>query len=1236
MNSNKAQKQRRFINILICLLLLSLITLSKSQSDIPDESEQVVCGGFLKFSEDYPDLKKQIDYSKIQVQLFTKDMILKETLNMAASGYYFIPVTEIRTSLIIKISGPYGMTFEPDKYVFDLKENETIKDYCSPNKDNNFKFLGFEVDGQISTFGVNEGPKGIKLGLFNSEGKKLETTVTSEGGLFKFKPLYPDKNKYVIKPIEKEYMFDDKHKQFSFNININEKNSFKRTLIIKGYELKGKTITNIGDPMPNILIAIYSINKDIIKDYKCLNKNNISEENKKYLNKVELLDANKKPFCIGESGKDGLFSFKNIPYGEFIVKAYKINKYTNYSLFPEEQKRFVTHFDCELDKPFRVSSFNIYGKVMNGKNKGISDVTIKLDGQIKSKTDSNGVYVLENVIENNIDLEVQADNLFFEPKTNLHISPLLPSLPDFIVGDYKLCGKIIIDAKDSFTMGKRTVVLLDKNTGEERKIITDQGGKYCFEVKEGSYKIYPVLTDEEIKSDLHLQPEFHDIEIIDKPYLDVNFYQSKVKVSGKIKCIKDCKSEKNIKIKLTSTKSDQSQEAFMDPKTMEYTFENILSGQYKISIIKNEWCWKQESQIIKVQNKDIENLNFEQSGYSLFYVTHHDINALCKNVETNNTYEIVLKKDSDKLCLPNEGKHIIYPKSCYLFAQTEYTYDTNNNQQQNIFELNPTELRTKGKIVLDDSVMKKLKEKNISKLNIVIDINSNIENEDNNKPLNIKKLNVEIDYKIKETEFTFYTKPNSKLKLIPSFDENKNNKDIIETLLFTTTEKILDIQSECQENSDNLKFLIKSGILIEGKVKPAIKDIKILAYNKNDNTLITTALTNDEGKYKIGPLSMDEEYELKAMKEGFKIYPLKGNKNEFKCEKLSYLKVKVEDLEGNPLSGVIISLSSSERSFRANNNTNNDGYFTFIDLSSGEYYIQPFLKEYKFEQSQKSILVKEGDHIDILLKAKRVAFSVYGKVNNLMREKLENLSIQAQNIESNIIQETPIMKNGEYRLKGLVPGQKYMIKVKIPKDSNIERALPLNIELNVNKNDTFGVDFIVFNKYKEIDIRGYLNYTDNKDLGYCPVTSNSQFYVELYDYKDDDKLIKTSNVNGACSFTFRKLVPGKNKLKVFEKVNTSEKNNRLIKDGIVDISNDSEDVHNGVKIEEIKISMIQRDKESLRYTIYSPLFLLLLLCAAFKWDSTLSVLNYIFNFPLKFFSSNIAPKKETRNKPKRK
>ena len=50
---------------------------------------------------------------------------------------------------------------------------------------------------------------------------------------------------------------------------------------------------------------------------------------------------------------------------------------------------------------------------------------------------------------------------------------------------------------------------------------------------------------------------------------------------------------------------------------------------------------------------------------------------------------------------------------------------------------------------------------------------------------------------------------------------------------------------------------------------------------------------------------MEDEYELKVVKEGYKIYPNKDNKHYFKCEKLSYLKVKVEDLDGNPLSGVL-------------------------------------------------------------------------------------------------------------------------------------------------------------------------------------------------------------------------------------------------------------------------------------------------------------------------------------------
>ena len=61
-------------------------------------------------------------------------------------------------------------------------------------------------------------------------------------------------------------------------------------LKIKGYELKGKAITNNGEPMAEIIVAIYSYNSKVIKDYNSLNK--ISDKNIKYLKNIENYDKN--------------------------------------------------------------------------------------------------------------------------------------------------------------------------------------------------------------------------------------------------------------------------------------------------------------------------------------------------------------------------------------------------------------------------------------------------------------------------------------------------------------------------------------------------------------------------------------------------------------------------------------------------------------------------------------------------------------------------------------------------------------------------------------------------------------------------------------------------------------------------------------------------------------------------------------------------------------------------------
>jgi hypothetical protein len=49
-------------------------------------------------------------------------------------------------------------------------------------------------------------------------------------------------------------------------------------------------------------------------------------------------------------------------------------------------------------------------------------------------------------------------------------------------------------------------------------------------------------------------------------------------------------------------------------KKQEFEFKDILSGQYKLAIIKPEWCWAEEDIVVKVQNSDINNINFVQSG----------------------------------------------------------------------------------------------------------------------------------------------------------------------------------------------------------------------------------------------------------------------------------------------------------------------------------------------------------------------------------------------------------------------------------------------------------------------------------------------------------------------------------------------------------------------------------------------------------------------------------------------
>ena len=66
-----------FLIRLILILNLEKITIEEETMQVQNtETDTQICGGFLEFDQNYPEIKKKIEYSKITVQSFTMYLIL--------------------------------------------------------------------------------------------------------------------------------------------------------------------------------------------------------------------------------------------------------------------------------------------------------------------------------------------------------------------------------------------------------------------------------------------------------------------------------------------------------------------------------------------------------------------------------------------------------------------------------------------------------------------------------------------------------------------------------------------------------------------------------------------------------------------------------------------------------------------------------------------------------------------------------------------------------------------------------------------------------------------------------------------------------------------------------------------------------------------------------------------------------------------------------------------------------
>jgi len=122
---------------------------------------------------------------------------------------------------------------------------------------------------------------------------------------------------------------------------------------------------------------------------------------------------------------------------------------------------------------------------------------------------------------------------------NINIQANSRTIPNLVATDYHLCGKISVDNIEngqSFSVSKRSIILVEKNKNE-RRTSTNENGEFCFEVKSGHYTVTPAITQEEKERGLKFNPAEKQVNVDGSPVLNVNFGQTKVTIQGRVQCL---------------------------------------------------------------------------------------------------------------------------------------------------------------------------------------------------------------------------------------------------------------------------------------------------------------------------------------------------------------------------------------------------------------------------------------------------------------------------------------------------------------------------------------------------------------------------------------------------------------------------------------------------------------------------------------------------------------------------
>ncbi|XP_027276354.1 nodal modulator 1 isoform X3 [Cricetulus griseus] len=1090
------------------LLLPPLLLLSGAGLAVGSEDIVVGCGGFVKSDV-------EINYSLIEIKLYTKHGTLKYQTDCAPNnGYFMIPLYD-KGDFILKIEPPLGWSFEPTSVDLHV---DGVSDICTQGGDINFVFTGFSVNGKVLSKGQPLGPAGVQVSMRSTgTDAKIQSTVTQPGGKFAFFKVLP--GDYEILATHPTWAL----KEASTTVRVTNSNANAAgPLIVAGYNVSG-SVRSDGEPMKGVKFLLFS---------SLVNKEDVLGCNVSPVSGFQPPDESLVYLCYAVSKEDGSFSFYSLPSGGYTVVPFYRGERITFDVAPSRLDFTVEHDSLRIEPVFHVMGFSVTGRVLNGpEGEGVPEAVVTLNNQIKVKTKGDGSFRLENITTGTYTIHAQKEHLYFEMVT-IKIAPNTPQLADLVATGFSICGQIsIIRSPDTIKqMNKYKVVLSSQDKDKSLVTVeTDTHGAFCFKAKPGSYKVQVVVPEAETRAGLMLKPQTFPLTVTNRPVMDVAFVQFLASVSGKVSCLDTCGDLLVTLQSLSRQGEKRSLQLSGKVNSMTFTFDKVLPGKYKISIMHEDWCWRNKSLEVEVLEDDVSSVEFRQTGYMLRCALSHAI-TLEFHQDGNGPENVGiynLSRGVNRFCLSKPGVYKVTPRSCHRFEQAFYTYDTSS---PSILTLTAIRHHVLGTIITDKM------------MDVTVTIKSSIDSEPalvlgplkSAQELRREQQLAEIETRRQEREktgkekgeegrarppgqemvdelqgpfsydFSYWARSGEKITVTPSSKE----------LLFYPPSMEATVSGESCPGK-LIEIHGKAGLFLEGQIHPELEGVEIVISEKGASSPLITVFTDDKGAYSVGPLHSDLEYTVTSQKEGYVLTAVEGTVGDFKAYALAGVSFEIKAEDDQPLPGVLLSLSGGV--FRSNLLTQDNGVLTFSNLSPGQYYFKPMMKEFRFEPSSQMIEVQEGQNLRITITGFRTAYSCYGTVSSLNGEPEQGVAVEAVGQKDCSIygEDTVTDEEGKFRLRGLLPGCMYHVQLKAEGNDHIERALPHHRVIEVGNNDVDDVNIIVFRQINQFDLSGNV-ITSSEYL--------STLWVKLYRSENLDNPIQTVSLGQSLFFHFPPLL----------------------------------------------------------------------------------------------------------------